>query len=115
MANRVITRAHGKDRVIDFRDSLVAAMPDDYATMHQTGGRKKEGTFPSVIQMVLCDFSKGTGDKSVTVQVNLEPTLCYEWLEVCKQSLGQVAIPYYDKVPQQYGQPALAQNTIAER
>ena len=35
MANRVITRAHGKDRVIDFRDSLVAAMPDDYATMHQ--------------------------------------------------------------------------------
>ena len=91
MANRVIARAHGKDRVIDFRDSLVAAAPEDYATMHQVGGRKNGNSYPSVIQMVLCDFSKGTGDKSVTVQVNLDPTLCYEWLEVCKQSLGQVA------------------------
>ena len=113
MANRVIARAHGKDRVIDFRDSLVAAAPEDYATMHQVGGRKNGNSYPSVIQMVLCDFSKGTGDKSVTVQVNLDPTLCYEWLEVCKRSLGQVAIPYYDKVPQQRGQPVLKKNAIA--
>lgn len=114
MANRVITRTHGKDRVIDFRDSLAVASPDEYATMHQTGGKKKEGAYPSVIQMVICDFSKGTGEKSVTVQVNLEPTLCYEWLEVCKQSLGQVAIPYYKKASQQRGRPMMVQNTIAE-
>lgn len=114
MTNRVIARTHGKDRVIDFRDSLVAATPSDYATMHQVGGRKNEGSFPSVIQMCLCDFSRGTGDKSITVQVNLEPTLCYEWLEICKANLGQMVIPYYDKVPQQNGRPILAKNAISD-
>lgn len=108
MVSDVITKAHGKDKVIDFRNGLVPALPEHYASIHQAGGRKSSGgrkTFSSVIKMYLCDFAKGTGDKSVTVSVNLEPSLCYEWLEVCKASLGQIALPYYDKVKKQGGSP----------
>lgn len=98
MISEVITSAHGKDKVIDFRDGLQPALREHYASMHQQGGNKySEGvkTYPSVIKLYLCDFSKGTGQNSVNVSVNLEPSLPYEWLEVCKMSLGQVVVPFF--------------------
>lgn len=115
MVSDVITRTHGKDRVIDFRDGLVPSTPEEYASMHQAGGRKNANTYPSVIKMFLCDFSRGTGDKSVTVSVNLDPTLCYEWLDICKKSLGSVVLPYYEKAAStggQAGNSSLAPNAL---
>lgn len=97
MISDVITRTHGKDRVIDFRDGLEPAQPEQYAAMHQVGGKKNGKNYPSVIKIFLCDFSGGTGERSITVSANIEPTLCYEWLEVCKMNLGCVVVPYYEK------------------
>lgn len=102
MVSTIITKTNGNNRVIDFRDGLSAAMQDKYATMHQGGGKSTNG-YPSVIQMTICDFSKGTGNKSVTVSVNLDPTLAYEWLDVCKASIGDVALPLYKKAVKKGG------------
>ena len=66
----IITKANGKDKVIDFRDGLVPAYPSDYAMLFGEGGKKHAPK--SVIRVVICDFTKGTGAKSVTVQANLE-------------------------------------------
>lgn len=103
MVSTVITKANGTDRVIDFRDKLSRAQVDNYGTMHQTGGKNKDGlkTYPSVIEMVICDYSKGTGDKSVTVSLNLEPSIPFEWYEVCKANLGTTVLPLRHRVPQQ--------------
>lgn len=100
MVSDVIARAHGQNRVIDFRDALEPALPEEYATMHQLGGRKNANSYPSVIRIFICDFSRGKGEHSVTVSANIEPSLCYEWLEVCKANLGQVVLPFYEKDPQ---------------
>ena len=50
MVTNVITKCNGKDKVVDFRDKLSRSLPDEYAMMHQSGGKKNGGkTFPSVI------------------------------------------------------------------
>lgn len=111
MVSKIITSANGKNKVIDFRDGLNLALPEHYATIHQIGGKKNsEGqkTYPSVIRIVLCDFTKGTGNASITVSVNVEPSLPYEWLEICKQSLGEIALPFYS----QNGKNGLQENTL---
>ena len=94
MVTNVITKCNGKDKVVDFRDKLSRSLPDEYAMMHQSGGKKNGGkTFPSVIEMVICDFTKGTGDKSVTCSVNIDPTMFDEWLTVCRCNVGTMAVP----------------------
>lgn len=91
MVNTVITSANGKSQVIDFRDGLVPTLPMHYASIHQQGGKKHsdgQQTYPSVIKIYMCDFSRGTGENSITVTTNIDPTLPYEWLEVCKRNVG---------------------------
>lgn len=118
MVSTVITKCNGNDSVIDFRDKLSLSQIDNYATMHQLGGKKNKGTvYPSVIEMVICDYSKGTGDKSVTVSVNFEPSLFYEWYEVCKASLGDYAVPLIKSVKNEddaYAKPELVPNELCE-
>lgn len=42
MVTNVITKCNGKDKVVDFRDKLSRSLPDEYAMMHQSGGKKME-------------------------------------------------------------------------
>ena len=67
--NAIIAKANGKDKVIDFRDGLVPANTNDYAMIHGAGGAKHAPN--SVVKVTVCDFSKGKGDKSVTVSANI--------------------------------------------
>lgn len=68
--NSKIAVMDGKDKKLDFSDSLIMANPEDYANVHGIGGK---GHAPnSAIALTLCDYSKGTGDKSVNVKVNLD-------------------------------------------
>lgn len=97
MISTIIAKTNGKDCVVDFRDRLSLAQPMDYATMHQLGGKNKDG-YPSIIEMVICDFSKGTGANSVTVSANLEPSVLYEWYEICKATLGEASLAMMKRV-----------------
>ena len=106
MVTNVITKCNGKDKVVDFRDKLSRSLPDEYAMMHQSGGKKNGGkTFPSVIEMVICDFTKGTGDKSVTCSVNIDPTMFDEWLTVCRCNVGTMAVPLIGRVAKDAQKP----------
>ena len=65
-----IAKINGKDKVIDFSDAVILAFPTDSAAIHGTGGK---GHAPnSGIRINVCDFTKGTGDKSVTCSFNLD-------------------------------------------
>ena len=116
MVTNVITKCNGKDKVVDFRDKLSRSLPDEYAMMHQSGGKKNGGkTFPSVIEMVICDFTKGTGDKSVTCSVNIDPTMFDEWLTVCRCNVGTMAVPLIGRVAKDAQKPwetVLAPNAV---
>lgn len=81
MINDVITKTNGKDKVIDFRNNLVCALPEDYAQIQGVGGKDKAPN--STIKVVICDFTKGTGDKSVTVNANVAPEIIQQIHEVC--------------------------------
>lgn len=69
-ARNVICKVNGKNKVIDFRNCL--SLPDkrDAAALHGSGGKKARR---SVIKVTICDYSKGTGSASVTVDANLDP------------------------------------------
>lgn len=69
--NSTITKINGRNKVVDFRDGLVVATTNDYAMMHGAGGSKHAPN--SVIKITICDYSKGTGDNSVTVAANIKP------------------------------------------
>lgn len=116
MVTNVITKCNGKDKVVDFRDKLSRSLPDEYAMMHQSGGKKNGGkTFPSVIEMVICDFTMGTGDKSVTCSVNIDPTMFDEWLTVCRCNVGTMAVPLIGRVAKDAQKPwetVLAPNAV---
>lgn len=75
MVNSIIAKANGNKKVIDFRDKLVAAKQDDYAQMHGVGGKNHSPN--STIQCMICDYSKGTGDKSVSVKTNINVDTVY--------------------------------------
>ena len=93
MISTVITKTTGRDKVIDFRDGLVAAHEEDYANLHGAGGRKGKAPV-SVIKVYLCDYTAGTGDLSRTLHANISPELCEQLLEVCRQNIGvQVVEP----------------------
>lgn len=65
-----ITKVNAKNKAMDFSDALVKAYPKDYANVHGCGGK---GHAPnSGICLSLCDYSKGTGENSVSVRVNID-------------------------------------------
>ena len=103
MVNTIITKTTGKNKVVDFRDGLVAAHEDDYANLHGAGGKKGKAPV-SVIKVFLCDYSNGTGDSSRTVNASVSPELCEQLLEICKQNIGvQVIDPSLDLIKEQRG------------
>lgn len=61
-----IWKVHGKDKVIDFSSKLTKALPEDFANVHGIGGSNHAPN--STICATICDSTKGTGDKSVTVK-----------------------------------------------
>lgn len=82
----IIAKANGRDKVVDFRDGLIAANVEDYAMLHGAGGSHHAPC--SVIKLYVCDYTAGTGDKSKTVTANLSPEVCEQLFEVCKQNIG---------------------------
>lgn len=87
MVDGIITKTNGRNKVIDFRDGLIPANVDDYANMHGAGGRKGKAPI-SVIKLYICDYAKGTGENSLTVNASISPELCEQLLEICKQNIG---------------------------
>ena len=65
-----IWKVNGKDKVIDFTSNLICANLNDYANVHGRGGK---GHAPnSTISVNLCDYTKGTGNASVSVRYNVD-------------------------------------------
>lgn len=65
-----ITKINGRDKVIDFNSYLSMATVSDYAMVHGCGG--SDHARNSTIGVTLCDYSKGKGDKSVTVKYSID-------------------------------------------
>lgn len=61
-----ICKFNAKNKVLDFSDMLVKAYDKDFANIHGAGGKNHAPN--SGICLTLCDFSKGTGNSSVTVK-----------------------------------------------
>ena len=61
-----ISKVNAKNKVLDFSDMLVKAYDADYAQVHGSGGKNHAPN--SGICLTLCDYTKGTGDASVTVK-----------------------------------------------
>jgi len=90
MSYGIIAKTNGRNKVIDFRDGLVLATPDDYAMIHGKGGKNHAPT--SVIKIAICDYSGGTGGNSTTLFANIAPEICEQIFEVCKRNVGQAVI-----------------------
>lgn len=90
MSYGVIAKTNGRNKVIDFRDGLVLACPDDYAMIHGKGGKNHAPT--SVIKIAICDYSGGTGGNSTTLFANITPDVCEQIFEVCKRNVGQTVV-----------------------
>lgn len=86
----IIAKTNGRNKVLDFRDGLVLAYPDDYAMIHGKGGKNHAST--SVIKIAICDYSSGTGDKSTTLFANITPDVCEQIFEVCKRNVGTTVV-----------------------
>ena len=91
MVSAIIAKTNGRDKVIDFRDYLNLANTDEYAMMHGIGGEKHSRV--SVIKVVICDYTQGTGENSKTVSANISPTTVTKLLEVCKRNIGTLVLP----------------------
>lgn len=90
MSYGIIAKTNGRNKVIDFRDGLVLAYPEDYAMIHGKGGKDHAPT--SVIKIAICDYSSGTGDGSTTLFANITPDVCEQIFEVCKRNVGTTVI-----------------------
>lgn len=65
-----IYKINGKDKVIDFRSKLIMANLNDFANVHGCGGK---GHAPnSTVGIVICDYTNGIGESSVTMRFNME-------------------------------------------
>lgn len=60
--------------LVEFRDKLKVASIPNYAHIH-ADGEQTDGTIKktSLIGVLMKDYSKGTGDKSLTVNANISP------------------------------------------
>lgn len=88
--SKKIYKINGKDKVIDFTSKLSVAKVDDFANVHGCGGKNHSPN--STVALTLCDYTKGTGENSVTVGFNLD----VEFMEVLYEAamnarLGQLA------------------------
>lgn len=72
MAN-IIARVDVKGKLLDIRDKLSLASFENYAAILGQGGGK--GSYVACFGLYLCDYSKGTGNSSVTVSCNISPDL----------------------------------------
>lgn len=60
--------------LIEFQDKLKAASIPSYAHIHANGEQDQDGRKRySLIGILMKDYSKGTGDKAVTVTANISP------------------------------------------
>lgn len=83
--NSIITKVNGRNKVVDFRNSLSLAGPDDYAALHGQGGKHGRR---SVISIYICDYrDKDRGNGSVTVKANLTVTEVAALYEVAKRCI----------------------------
>lgn len=89
--NNAIAKVHGKDKVLSFHDALIPALPQDYAHIHGYGGKKHAPV--SGIKLQLCDYTNGTGEKSVTAAVNLEPTMFARMAHIAESNMGEYMAP----------------------
>lgn len=88
MANEVIisgqTVKYATDRkLLEIVEKLIPADPEEYA--HLTSNKK--GKAKSCFGMTLLDYSKGKGDNTVSVNVNLTPAQVAWWASACEQML----------------------------
>lgn len=65
-----VGKINGKDKVLDLSARLHRAFVTDFANIHGIGG--KDHAPNSTMEATICDFSKGTGEKSVSVKFRLE-------------------------------------------
>ena len=65
-----IVNFHYLGKAIDFNALLVPAKEEDFAMIHGCGG--KDHAKNSTIGVVICDHSKGTGNKSLTLRYNID-------------------------------------------
>lgn len=98
----IIAKTNGRNKVLDFRDGLVLAYPDDYAMIHGKGGKNHAPT--SVIKIAICDYSSGTGDKSTTLFANITPDVCEQIFEVCKRNVGTTVVDNQCSFFRRFGQ-----------
>ncbi len=61
-----IAKINAKDKVVDFNSFLCEALVGDYAMVHGCGGTGHARN--STIGVKICDYTKGTGDKSTTLK-----------------------------------------------
>lgn len=71
--SNIISRVDVKGKILDIRDKLSLASFENYAAILGQGGGK--GSYVACFALFLCDYSKGTGDSSVTVSCNIAPEL----------------------------------------
>lgn len=85
MTDRIITKVNAKDKVLDFRDNLIVSGPSAYAMLHGMGGKKH--AMKSTIKVVICDYSRGTGENSVTVSTNISPDVVSYLYKMSEQAM----------------------------
>lgn len=85
MTDRIIAKTNARDKVVDFRDNLVPSGPDAYAMLHGMGGSKH--ATKSTIKMMICDYTRGTGNNSVSVSANLTPDIIAYLYKVSEEAL----------------------------
>lgn len=97
----MICRINAKGKVLDFRNSLVPANPENYAMLHGQGGAKYARL--SSIQATICDYSDKTkdanGGSSVTVSANMPRHVFSLFKEVCVKNLGTSSVMIRDPNP----------------
>lgn len=83
MVSRIIDSCHGRDKVIDFRDQLFKAKDENYASLYEGG-----------IGVYLCDYTKGTGERSTSVHAQIDPVKFEEFKVIAEKNLGTISLPF---------------------
>lgn len=74
MISQKCAKVNGKDKVIDFTGNLSMANLEDFAMVHGCGGKSHARN--STISAAICDYTKGTGEASVTVRFGIDVEDC---------------------------------------
>lgn len=87
-----IWKVNGKDKVVDFSSKLVKAYAQDFANIHGIGGA--DHATNSTICVTLCDYTKGKGDKSVTLKYCIDVEDVAQLFHAAKMAcIGQLTAP----------------------